>query len=186
MLSHHHKFLCQNQSKSYTAFLAYHSPRAMHLPGLKILPRFVKVLHFSSLCVKFQPTECNISINFDHFSNSPNYVRGVTHFFSSSTSSPTCVQLKYPLVSQAAAATGATVVAETAKLLATQQVTQGMQQVTQHGCSAEVNPRIREQAPAPLSDSFTFNGIGQQTDFQTREGIKQTSTQTISHNSDND
>ena len=50
----------------------------MRIPGLKILPRFVKELCFSSLCVKFQPTECNISFNFDHFSSLPNYVRGVT------------------------------------------------------------------------------------------------------------
>ena len=77
MLSHHHKFSCQNQSKSFTAFLAYDFPRATHFPGNKILPWFVKILYFSSLCVKFQPTECIISINFEHFSSSPNYVRGV-------------------------------------------------------------------------------------------------------------
>ena len=77
MLTYHKKFPCQNQSKSFIAFLAYHPPRATHFPGHKNLPRLVKILCFSSLRVKFQPTECIISINFDHFSSSPNYVRGV-------------------------------------------------------------------------------------------------------------
>ena len=75
--SHHQKFSCQNQWKPFTAFVANHFLRATHSSGFKILPRFVKVLCFTPLCVKFQPTECNISINFDHFSSSPNYVRGV-------------------------------------------------------------------------------------------------------------
>ena len=79
MFSYHQKCPCQNQWKSFTSFLAYHFPRATHLPGFKIMPRFVEVLCFSSLCVKIQPTECNISINFDHFSSSFNHVRGVTN-----------------------------------------------------------------------------------------------------------
>ena len=61
--------------------LAWHKPlhilSAIHFPGHKILPRFAKILYFSSLCVKFQPSECIISINFDHFASSFNYVRGV-------------------------------------------------------------------------------------------------------------
>ena len=64
-------------SKNLSAFLAYHFPRVTNLPGFKILTRFVNVLCFSSRCVKFQPTEYNISINFDHFSSLFNYVRGV-------------------------------------------------------------------------------------------------------------
>ena len=62
-------FPFQNQPKSSTTILAYHLPRATHFPGCNILRLFVKILYFSSLCVKFQP-------NFDHFSSSPNYVRG--------------------------------------------------------------------------------------------------------------
>ena len=77
MLSHHQKFSRQNQSKSFTEFLAYHIPRATHFPGYTILPQFVKILNFSSLCVKIQPSECSIPINFDHFASSFNYVRGV-------------------------------------------------------------------------------------------------------------
>ena len=76
-LSHHPKLPCQNQPKSFTSFLAYHFSRATHFPGYKNLPQFVKILYLSSLRVKFQPTECIISVNFAHFSSSPNYVRGV-------------------------------------------------------------------------------------------------------------
>ena len=78
MFSHNQKFPCQNQWKSFTAFLAHHFPRATHLLGFEILHWFVKVLCFNSLCVKFQPSECIISINFDNFASSFNYVRGVT------------------------------------------------------------------------------------------------------------
>ena len=78
MLSHHQKFLCQNQSKCSTAFLTLHFPRAIHICGYSILPRFVKVLYLSSICVNFQPTQCIFTINFKHFPSSPNYVRGVS------------------------------------------------------------------------------------------------------------
>ena len=77
MRSHHPNFPCRNQPKSLTSFLAYHFPRATHFPGYKNLPRFVKMLCLSSLCVKFQPSECINSVNFAHFSSSLNYVRGV-------------------------------------------------------------------------------------------------------------
>ena len=66
-----------NQSLSFTAFLVYHFPRAMHFPRYKNLPWFVKLLCFCFCCVKFQTTGCIISIDFDHFSNLLNYVRGV-------------------------------------------------------------------------------------------------------------
>ena len=78
MLSHHQKFPWQNRSKSFTAFLAKQFPRAIHVRGFSILPRFVKILHLSSLCVKFQPTQCIFTINFCHLPSSPNYVRGVS------------------------------------------------------------------------------------------------------------
>ena len=41
------------------------------------MPQFAKILYFGSLCVESQPSECIISINFDHFASSFNYVRGV-------------------------------------------------------------------------------------------------------------
>ena len=49
-----------------------------NFPGRTIFAWFAKILHFSYLCVKFQPTECIISTNFDHFASSFIYVRGVT------------------------------------------------------------------------------------------------------------
>ena len=78
MWSYHKEFPCKSQTESFSAFLAYHIPRAMHFPEYKILPWFVEMLYFSLLSLKFQPTECIIFIDFDHFSGSLNYVRGVT------------------------------------------------------------------------------------------------------------
>ena len=77
MMSHHQNFLCQNQSKSSTAFLTLDFLRAIYVCGYPVLPRFVKVLYLSSICVNFQPTQCIFTINFKHFPSSPNYVRGV-------------------------------------------------------------------------------------------------------------
>ena len=44
--------------------------------GYKILSRFVKILYFSCLSVKFQLSDCIISINFDPHATSPDNVRG--------------------------------------------------------------------------------------------------------------
>ena len=77
MLSYHQKFPHKNQTKSFIEFLVKHILRATHFPRYTILPQFAKILYFSSLSVKFQPSECIISINFDHFASSFNFVRGV-------------------------------------------------------------------------------------------------------------
>ena len=77
-MSQHQKFPCQNQSKSFAAFLEKPFPRAIHFSGYTNMPRFVKIQYFSCFYIKFQLTECIITLNFDHFASSPNYVRGVT------------------------------------------------------------------------------------------------------------
>ena len=47
--------------------------------GTQLCPDLLKMLYFSYLCVKFQPTDSIISINFAHFASSFNYVRGVIY-----------------------------------------------------------------------------------------------------------
>ena len=68
---------CQNRSKSFTTFLTQHTTRATHQREWPIWPRFVKILCFSYLCVKFQPSQCIFTLDFDLFPSSFNFERGV-------------------------------------------------------------------------------------------------------------
>ena len=77
MPSPHKKISCQNQSKSSTTLLTWHTTRATHQCKCSFWPRFTEILCFSYLCVKFHHSECIFTIYQDHFSSSPNYGRGV-------------------------------------------------------------------------------------------------------------
>ena len=72
------KIPCQNQSKSFTTFLTQHTTRATHYCECSIWPRFAEILCLGYLCAKFQPFQCNLAFNFDHFPSSFNFERGVT------------------------------------------------------------------------------------------------------------
>ena len=71
------KISCQNQSKSSTTFLTLHTTRATHYCECSIWPWFARILCFSCLCVKFQPSQRILTLNFDQFPSSFNFERGV-------------------------------------------------------------------------------------------------------------
>ena len=78
MVSPHKKDLpCQNQPKSFIRFLTHHVLRVIPLRRYSTWPQFVKILYLIYLWVKFQ---CIFTPDFDHFTSSLNYVRGVIAF----------------------------------------------------------------------------------------------------------
>ena len=77
MPSPHKKISCQNQLKSSTTLLTWHTTRATHQCKCSFWPRFMEILCFSYLCVKFHHSECIFTIYYNRFASSPNYGRGV-------------------------------------------------------------------------------------------------------------